>query len=49
MKLRNVAQDIYSENGAKSFLKGIGPCLARGYICNAVTLPLFDMILSNLE
>ena len=37
------------EGGMKGLFKGVTPTLARGYLVNMVTLPLFDAIKGKLE
>lgn len=46
--IRQVALQIYREQGMRSFYKGIGPCLVGGYISNAICLPMFDFIIDKL-
>ena len=40
---------LIKEGGIRRIFKGIGPILARGYIVNMVTLPLYDGIKRHLE
>ena len=38
-----------NDGGVRGLFKGVAPTLARGYLVNMVTLPLFDAIKGKLE
>jgi len=42
-------QQLQRDGGMQRIFKGCGPTLARGYIVNAVTLPMFDAVLARLS
>lgn len=42
-------QQLHREGGIQSLFKGCGPTLARAYVVNAVTLPMFDAVISKLS
>ena len=48
LRMKDAFLQLHREGGIKRIFKGTTPTLARGYLANMVTLPLFDYIHNKL-
>jgi len=48
MRISEAYLQLKNNGGIQRLFKGVGPTLARGYVVNAVTLPMFDSVLERL-
>ena len=49
LTLKKAYSQVAREGGLRGLFKGAGPTLARGYLVNLVTLPMFDVISGRLR
>lgn len=49
LRAREAISQLVREGGVRRIFRGTGPTLARGYLTNMITLPLFDALSEKLR
>ena len=49
LRMREAFNQLHAEGGISRLCKGVGPTLARGYLVNMITLPMYDALMNRFE